>query len=132
MLKKINAIPKERHTMDFYKRVEYVCKQIPRGRAATYGQIALLCGMPSHSRQVGYALNKKLTSPDIPAHRIVNHKGYLSGSASFTYPATQESLLKEEGIPVTPEHTIDLKKYAWHHTLDDAIRFRAYFTTHNL
>lgn len=118
--------------MDFYKRVEYVCRQIPCGRAATYGQIALLCGMPTHSRQVGYALNKRLSSPDIPAHRVVNHRGYLSGSASFTFPHTQESLLKKEGVPVTPEHTIDLKKYGWHHTLVDAVRFRAYFTTHNI
>ena len=103
--------------MDFYKRVEYVCRQIPCGRAATYGQIALLCGMPTHSRQVGYALNKRLS---------------LSGSASFIFPHTQESLLKKEGVPVTPEHTIDLKKYGWHHTLDDAMRFRAYFTAHNI
>lgn len=118
--------------MDFYKRVEYICRQIPCGKAATYGQIALLCGMPTHSRQVGYALNKKLTSPDIPAHRIVNHKGYLSGSASFPYPDTQESLLKKEGIPVTPDHTINLKKHGWSHTLDDAMRFRAYFTANNI
>lgn len=118
--------------MDFYKRVEYVCGQIPYGKAATYGQIALLCGVPTHSRQVGYALNKKLTSPDIPAHRIVNHRGYLSGSASFTFPDTQESLLEEEGIPVTREHTIDLKKYGWHHTLEDAMRFRVYFDTHSI
>ena len=59
-------------------------------------------------------------------------RSYLSGSASFTFPHTQESLLKKEGVPVTPEHTIDLKKYGWHHTLDDAMRFRAYFTAHNI
>ena len=69
--------------MDFYKRVTLVCQHIPEGRAATYGQIALLCGKPRNARQVGYALNRGLAGERAPAHRVVNAKGILSGAAAF-------------------------------------------------
>ena len=58
--------------MDFYERVRFVMNHIPYGKAATYGQIALLCGKPGNSRQVGYALNRRLGGADLPAHRVVN------------------------------------------------------------
>lgn len=68
---------------DFYKRAAIVCRGIPYGKAATYGQIALLCGKPKNARQVGYALNRGLLGLDIPAHRVVNARGILSGAAAF-------------------------------------------------
>lgn len=58
--------------MDIYRRIGLACSRIPRGRVATYGQIALLCGKPGNSRQVGYALKKGLAGEDVPAHRVVN------------------------------------------------------------
>lgn len=113
--------------MDFYKRVEFVCGMIPYGRAATYGQIALLCGRPNHARQVGYALSHRLCGQDIPAHRIVNSRGLLSGAASFRPPGAQKKLLKSEGIPVSTENQVDLKKYGWKNTMDDALFLKAVF-----
>ena len=69
--------------MDIYRRIGLVCSRIPRGRVATYGQIALLCGKPGNSRQVGYALKKGLAGENVPAHRVVNAAGILSGAAHF-------------------------------------------------
>lgn len=69
--------------MQIYKRIEIVCRNIPYGKAATYGQIALLCGKPRNARQVGYALGRGRLGEGIPAHRIVNARGILSGAASF-------------------------------------------------
>ena len=76
--------------MDFYERAAIVCRSIPVGRVASYGQIALLCGKPKHARQVGYALNKGKLGADIPAHRVVNGQGFLSG-----YLEEQFDLLEE-------------------------------------
>lgn len=103
--------------MDFYRRVEIVCKSIPCGKVATYGQIALLCGAPRHARQVGYALNRILSG--VPAHRVVNHQGYLSGAPAFQTPDLQAQLLMAEGIAVDGGCKVDLKKYRWKTTLSD-------------
>lgn len=100
--------------MDFYRRVGLVCEMIPCGKTATYGQIALLCGSPKNSRQVGYALNKDLAGRNVPAHRVVNHKGVLSGAASFETAGLQKLLLESEGVEVmvTPKEVkVDLKVY---------------------
>lgn len=71
--------------MDFYQKMNIVCKHIPEGKVATYGQIALLCGKPKNARQVGYGLRENLAGEDIPAHRIVNAKGELSGAIHFEF-----------------------------------------------
>lgn len=112
--------------MDFYKRVGIVCGRIPRGKVASYGQIALLCGLPSYGRQVGYALNRGLAGRRVPAHRVVNSKGVLSGAASFEMPDTQQRRLEAEGVDVK-ENRVDMKQYGWHNTLDEALELRAYF-----
>lgn len=115
---------------DFYKRARAVCLSIPYGRAATYGQIALLCGAPKNARQVGYALNKGRLGEGVPAHRIVNSRGILSGAAAFETEDMQKALLEKEGIPVTREKdgwSVDLKKYGWKNTMEDALRLRAVF-----
>ena len=66
---------------EFYRRMGIVCRRIPRGRVATYGQIALLCGKPRNSRQVGYGLKMGLAGEGDTAHRGVNSQGVLSGAA---------------------------------------------------
>lgn len=114
--------------MDFYERVKIVIKEIPQGKVATYGQIALLSGKPKNSRQVGYALNRGLAGAYAPAHRVVNARGILSGAASFDTPHRQKELLEKEGVEVIWEKggwRVDLTKYGWKNTLDDALRLKA-------
>lgn len=112
--------------MDFYKRVSLVCRQIPQGRAASYGQIALLCGFPKNSRQVGYALRTGRAG-EVPAHRVVNSQGILSGAGAFDYPGLQAALLREEGVEVLEGKRVDLKKYGWKNTMEEAVRLKEWF-----
>ena len=115
--------------MEFYKRVGIVCNRIPQGKVATYGQIALLCGKPKNSRQVGYALKMNLAG-DVPAYRVVNSKGILSGAFHFEQPDIQKILLTEDGIEVawTPDGwKVDLNKYRWKNTMEEAEEFERLF-----
>lgn len=113
--------------MDFYKRVSYACKQVPRGKVATYGQIALLCQRPRNARQVGYALNRRISDTDVPAHRIINSQGFLSGADAFATKEMQKNLLKSEGVEVDEFHKVNLKKYLWKNTMEEALQLSALF-----
>lgn len=118
--------------MDFYKRAGIVCRSIPRGKVASYGQIALLCGKPQNARQVGYALNRGRLGTDIPAHRVVNGRGLLSGAAAFDTYDMQKNLLEAEGVEVIRTKDgwqVDMRHYGWKHTLKDAENFRALFAS---
>lgn len=109
--------------MDFYKRMELVCGRIPAGRAASYGQIALLCGKPGNARQVGYALGRGRVGEHVPAHRIVNAKGILSGAQAFDTPEMQKQLLEAEGVRVEKTDAgwkVDLKEYGWVNSMEEA------------
>lgn len=108
--------------MDFYRRVGTVLRAVPEGHVVSYGQIALLCGCPKNARQVGYALRNDL-SGQVPAHRVVNGQGYLSGAASFDYPGLQRRLLEEEGVKVSGDNRVDLKEFGWKNTLEEAEGF---------
>ena len=111
---------------DFYKRMKYVCERIPRGRVATYGQIALLCGFPKNARQVGYALRSGRAGDAVPAQRIVNASGILSGAAAFASPDEQRKLLETEGVWTVETGKgwkADLLEYGWRPTLDEAEKF---------
>ena len=110
--------------MDIYKRIGMVCRTIPKGKVATYGQIALLCGKPRNARQVGYALKHGLAGNDIPAYRVVNGKGILSGAVYFETPDMQRMLLEEEGIRVIGTKDgwkVNLKEYGWKNTMEEAL-----------
>ena len=116
--------------MDFYARVRLVCRRIPWGTAATYGQIALLCGKPRNARQVGYALRRGLAGEQAPAHRIVGAGSVLSGAAAFDYPEQQKLLLEKEGVCVSRDTRgwrVDLKKDGWKNTLEEARELEAEF-----
>lgn len=116
--------------MDFYKRARIVCLEIPYGRAATYGQIALLCGKPKNARQVGYALNRDRLGEGIPAHRVVNARGILSGAAAFETEDLQRRLMEAEGMEVDWTEDgwqVDLKKFGWNNTMAEALEFRKMF-----
>ena len=82
--------------MDFYRRAALVCNKIPYGKVATYGQIALLCGKPKNARQVGYALNKGRLG-EVPAHRIINSKGILSGVHPLKLMTCRNGCWKRKG-----------------------------------
>lgn len=109
--------------MDFYKRVALVAKRIPAGRVATYGQIALLCEKPQNSRQVGYALNHRMEE-EVPAHRIMNHQGFLSGASAFEHQDMQKWHLEDEGIVVDfdvkkQKYRVNLKQYQWRTKMEE-------------
>ena len=113
--------------MDFYKIMSIACSYIPYGKVATYGQIALLCGKPKNARQVGYALRRGLSGNEVPAHRIVNAKGILSGAGAFDTWDMQKLLLEGEGVEViwTEEGwRVDLKRFGWKNTMEEALEIR--------
>ena len=121
--------------MNIYKRIGIVCRHIPQGCVATYGQIALLCEKPKNSRQVGYALKNDLAGKDVPAYRVVNAKGILSGAAYFETNDMQKLLLEEDGIEVIRTEEgwrVDLKKYGWKNTLEDALYLQRLFKENDI
>nr|BAL57846.1 DNA methyltransferase [uncultured Bacteroidetes bacterium] len=76
-------------------------RRIPPGRVTTYGAIARYLGAPQSARLVGYALKASFAArPPVPAHRVVNREGRLTGKANFPGPARMEDLLRAEGVPI--------------------------------
>ena len=92
----------------FHKIYEQV-KKIPKGKVATYGQIALMAGNPRWSRVVGYALHSNPEPGVIPCHRVVNKDGKLSKSFAFGGENVQRDMLISEGVIFIDENTVDLK-----------------------
>lgn len=116
--------------MNFYEKMRIVCMEIPYGKVATYGQIAMLCGKPKNSRQVGYGLREGKAGDEVPAYRVVNSKGELSGAVHFEMSDQQKMFLQEEGVEVHWNGkcwTVDLKKFGWKNTLEDAYILKAKF-----
>ena len=98
--------------MDFAGRVGLVCRAIPPGRVATYGQIARLAGMPHCARTVGYAM-AGCQDPSVPCHRVVDRLGGTKAAFDVHAPGTQRALLEAEGVPFRPDGTVDLEKCRW-------------------
>lgn len=96
---------------DFFKKVYKVTKKIPYGKVSTYGDIAEACGIRSSARTVGWALNG--CGPDIPAHRVVNRFGALTGRIHFGDPNLMEELLKSEGVEFDKNGCVRLDKHLW-------------------
>lgn len=116
--------------MTFYVRMRIVCLSISKETVATYGQIAMLCGKPKNSRQVGYGLREGLVGPNIPAFRVVNGKGELSGARHFLTSDLQKTLLADDGVPSLWNGRcwrVDLKEYGWVTTATDAASFAERF-----
>lgn len=99
--------------MGFFEDVYKTVMEIPKGKVATYGQIAALLGNPKRARQVGWALHVNPKPEIIPCHRVVNRLGYLSGRFAFGGIETQRELLLREGVEVSKDYIVDLKKYLW-------------------
>lgn len=99
--------------MTFYEAVYAAVQKIPRGRVASYGQIAMLCGNPRAARAVGYALHRNPLPGVIPCHRVVNRAGRVAPAFAFGGPDVQQSLLEAEGVPVGADGCVDMRTFAW-------------------
>lgn len=99
--------------MSFFDSVYAQVKKIPKGRVATYGQIALLCGSPRAARVVGYALHVNPDPENTPCFRVVNRFGGCADSFAFGGAEIQAELLREDGIEVDETNRVDLDKYLW-------------------
>ena len=88
-------------------------KKIPRGKVATYGQIAMLAGNPRWARAVGYALHAHPDPDSIPCYRVLNRFGGLAPAFAFGGAGKQAELLRADGIEVREDGTVDLEKYLW-------------------
>lgn len=98
----------------FFENVWDVVRQIPNGRVSTYGAIANYLGVRSSARMVGYAMNASFgVMPKVPAQRVVNRNGMLSGKAHFATPELMEELLRKEGISVENDKIIQFEKVFW-------------------
>lgn len=99
---------------DFFTDVFDVVRQIPKGRVTSYGAIAAYLGTKSSARMVGWAMNNAhAVTPKVPAHRVVNRNGMLTGKAHFSTPTKMEELLKKEGIKVKNDTIINFENYFW-------------------
>src|SRR5688572_21535553 len=96
-----------------YERIYTVIRRIPKGRVATYGQVARLAGLPGHARQVGYALSALPEDRDVAWHRVVNSEGRISARAQPGWEERQRSLLEREGIAFGEDARIFLARYQW-------------------
>jgi methylated-DNA-protein-cysteine methyltransferase-like protein len=98
--------------MDFFQKVYQVTQQIPEGRITTYGTIANYLGAPRSARMVGWALNKSNVR-DVPAHRVVNRNGLLTGKFHFDGTNLMKELLENEGILVVDNQIQEMENYFW-------------------
>ena len=97
----------------FFEQVYAVVQKIPLGRVTSYGAIARYLGHPQSSRMVGYAMNASHHRPELPAHRVVNRNGLLSGKHHFPGSKLMQQLLESEGITVKNDQIIDFKDFFW-------------------
>jgi len=96
-----------------YERIYAIVRRIPRGRVATYGQVAELAGMEGHARQVGYAMHALPAKSNVPWHRVINARGEVSPRTSGDSHELQRMLLEAEGVEFDLKGRCDLKKDRW-------------------
>lgn len=97
--------------MNTYEIIYEVVKSIPKGKVATYGQVAMIAGYPRWARVVGYALHVNPAPGVIPCHRVVNHEGKVAAGFAFGGEGVQRQLLELEGIVFEEDGRIDLERY---------------------
>ncbi|MEO9872543.1 MGMT family protein [Ekhidna sp.] len=97
----------------FFKDVYEVAKLIPEGRVTSYGAIAAYLGVKRSARVVGWAMNGAITEHDVPAHRVVNRIGVLSGKNHFQSPTLMEEMLAAEGVKVKNDQIVNFEKHFW-------------------
>jgi methylated-DNA-protein-cysteine methyltransferase-like protein len=106
--------PSGKKDESFFELVFHVVRQIPRGRVTSYGAIAAALGTKLSARMVGWAMNSAHNvKPKVPAHRVVNRNGWLTGKMHFAYPEQMQELLEKEGVMVIDDAVVDFKKKFW-------------------
>lgn len=109
--KDLLSLPSSRN---FFEDVFDVVRQIPKGRVTNYGSIAKYLGTGSSSRMVGWAMNAShAVVPPIPAQRVVNRNGLLTGKHHFSTPTLMQELLEKDGVTVIGDKVIDFKEIFW-------------------
>ena len=98
---------------NFFERVYEVARKIPYGKVTSYGAIAKAIGSGRSARMVGYAMNAAHNLQDVPAHRVVNRKGLLTGKHHFEGTNLMQQLLESEGVKVIENQIVDLDKHFW-------------------
>ena len=97
----------------FFNDVYEVVKLIPRGRVTSYGAIARYLGAAKSSRLVGYAMNAAHSQRGVPAQRVVNRVGMLTGKHHFSTPTRMQELLEKDGVKVKNDQVVEFKKLFW-------------------
>lgn len=98
---------------NFFERVYFIVRQIPYGKVTSYGAIAKALGTARSARMVGWAMNASHSLEDVPAHRVVNRKGLLTGKLHFDGTNLMQQLLESEGIVVMDNQIVDFEKHFW-------------------
>jgi methylated-DNA-protein-cysteine methyltransferase-like protein len=112
-------IPSTQNTASFFEDVHSVVRQIPKGRVTSYGAIAQYLGTRMSARMVGWAMNAShVANPPVPAQRVVNRNGMLTGKHHFSTPQRMEELLKAEGVEVKDDTVIDFKNLFWNPSME--------------
>ncbi|MFA5574827.1 MAG: MGMT family protein [Brumimicrobium sp.] len=113
MMKRVSSINDDKK--DFYQRVFEITRLIPKGRVTSYGAIAKALGATGSSRMIGWALNgcSKEHGVPIPAHRVVNRNGVLTGKHHFNPPSSMQKQLEAEGIEIKDDKVVDFEKLFW-------------------
>lgn len=106
--------PSGKKEESFFELVYEIVRQIPKGRVTSYGAIAACLGTKLSARMVGWAMHGAHSlKPKVPAHRVVNRNGMLSGKYHFETPTKMEELLKKEGVLVKDDTILNFKKIFW-------------------
>ena len=113
------ARPRSDAGSELYQAIYKVVRRIPRGRVATYGQVASLAGIPSQARMVGYALNALSGDHPVPWQRVINARGEISRRGDREWERFQRSLLREEGVCFSAAGRVDLQTFRWKPTAGD-------------
>ena len=100
-------------TQSFFERVYQVVRQVPHGRVTSYGAIARYLGAGRSARMVGWAMNNAHSLEDVPAHRVVNRNGVLTGKHHFPGTRLMEQLLENEGVAVKQDQVVDFSRVFW-------------------
>jgi len=117
-----DVLPDTRGKKSFFEDVYDVVRQIPKGRVTSYGAIAYYLGTKSSARMVGWAMNASfVVVPKVPAHRVVNRNGMLTGKAHFATPDLMQQLLEKEGILIKEDTIADFDKKFWDPTIELAL-----------
>ncbi|MCC5936762.1 MAG: MGMT family protein [Lunatimonas sp.] len=98
---------------NFFNDVYEVVRQVPFGRVTSYGAIAAFLGTKGSARMVGYAMNASHAAVNVPAHRVVNRNGILTGKNHFEDPTEMQRLLESEGVLVRDDRVVDFERLFW-------------------